>query len=441
MTWTAHADRILPVIFLKVCAAEKLPSTVSAAVRGIVQAGSNLAPSSIASGHNAAGVSLSRAVQVLVSSMASSTSPAHALPSAASSDVASRDPASALVAPGAAPALADASPAAAAKGAASVEAAPPASVNAGHGVKAEHGVVFLVALAVSTSFGSPAIALAGGTLVGLASRHPFAAPARSASKVLLQWCVVGLGFGMDWHHVLAVSRACFFDTALSILATVAFGVWLGSSLGVNRITALLISVGTAICGGSAIAAIGPSVGAKEEEMSVSLGAVFALNACALLTFPTLGWWLGLSQEQFGLWAALAIHDTSSVVGASTEYGAAALGVATTVKLVRALWIMPLGIAASWVRRKDVKVRYPWFIPCFCLAVLLNSHFELARPLFERLHHVSRLGLSVTLFLIGSGISRAALRQLGARVMLQAVALWYLVAMSTLGLIRNGYIAL
>ncbi|HTV18596.1 MAG TPA: putative sulfate exporter family transporter [Polyangiaceae bacterium] len=316
-----------------------------------------------------------------------------------------------------------------------VNALPAASTNTGH------GVAFLVALAVATSFGSPAIALAGGTLVGLASRHPFADSARAASKLLLQWCVVGLGFGMDWHHVLEVSRACFVDTALSIAVTVAFGVWFGCSLGVNKVTALLISVGTAICGGSAIAAIGPSVGAKEEEMSVSLGAVFALNACALLTFPLIGRWLSLSPDQFGLWAALAIHDTSSVVGAATEYGAAALGVATTVKLVRALWIVPLSVGAAWFRRKDVKVKYPWFIPCFCLAVLLNSHFELARPLFERLHHVSRLGLSVTLFLIGSGISRAALRKLGTRVMLQAVALWYLVAVGTLGLIRNGYIAL
>jgi uncharacterized integral membrane protein (TIGR00698 family) len=306
---------------------------------------------------------------------------------------------------------------------------------------AAHGVAFLVALAVSTSFGSPAVALAGGTLLGLASRHPFAHAARSASKVLLQWCVVGLGFGMDWHHVLAVSRACFVDTAVGILATVAFGVWFGCSLGINRVTALLLSVGTAICGGSAIAAIGPTVGAKEEEMSVSLGAVFTLNAVALLTFPTLGQWFGLSQEQFGLWAALAIHDTSSVVGASTEYGAAALAVATTVKLVRALWIVPLSLAASWFRRRDVRVRYPWFIPCFCGAVLLSSHVEVARPLFDRLYDVSRLGLSVTLFLIGSGISLSALRKLGVRVLLQAIALWYLVAVSTLGLIRNGYIAL
>jgi uncharacterized integral membrane protein (TIGR00698 family) len=272
-------------------------------------------------------------------------------------------------------------------------------------------------------------------------RHPFAEPARAASKLLLQACVVGLGFGMDWHHVLEVTGSCFWHTASSIAVTVAFGVWLGCSIGVGKIPAFLISVGTAICGGSAIAAIGPTVGAKEEEMSVSLGAVFALNACALLTFPVLGKWLGLSQDQFGLWAALAIHDTSSVVGASTEYGAAALAVATTVKLVRALWIVPLTVAAAMFRRRDVQVRYPWFILLFCVAVLLNSHLELARPLFERIHQVSRLGLSVTLFLVGSGISTSSLRKLGARVMLQAVALWYLVAMGTLGLIRNGYIAL
>lgn len=374
--------------------------------------------------------------------MASSSSPANVVPIAANGVVTSHEVAarSAAARSGAAtvpPSVAAASEAV--RGAEAKLVAGPTPVLAG--VNAGHGVAFLVALTVSTSFGSPAIALAGGTIVGLASRHPFAESARSASKVLLQWCVVGLGFGMDWHHVLAVSRACFFDTALAIVMTVAFGVWFGVSLGVNRVTALLISVGTAICGGSAIAAIGPSVGAKEEEMSVSLGAVFTLNACALLAFPTLGLWLGLSQDQFGLWAALAIHDTSSVVGASTEYGAAALAVATTVKLVRALWIVPLSFAASWFRRKDVKVRYPWFIPFFCLAVLLNSHVEFARPLFERLHHVSRLGLSVTLFLIGSGISLAALRKVGARVMLLAVALWYLVAMGTLGLIRNGYIAL
>jgi uncharacterized integral membrane protein (TIGR00698 family) len=306
---------------------------------------------------------------------------------------------------------------------------------------ARHGVTFLIALTVAASFGSPAIALAGGLSIGLVSRHPFAEPARSAAKVLLQACVVGLGFGMDWHHVLAVTQSCFWHTAASIAVTVAFGFWLGCSIGVGKVSALLISVGTAICGGSAIAAIGPTLGAKEEEMSVSLGTIFALNACALLSFPVLGRWLGLSQDQFGLWAALAIHDTSSVVGASTEYGAAALAVATTVKLARALWIVPLTIGAAVLRRRDVQVRYPWFILLFCVAVLLNSHVELARPLFERIHHVSRLGLSVTLFLIGSGISRATLRKLGARVLLQAIALWYLVAMGTLGLIRNGYIAL
>jgi uncharacterized membrane protein YadS len=228
------------------------------------------------------------------------------------------------------------------------------------------------------------VALLGGALVGLAIRHPFAESARSASRILLQACVVGLGFGMNWHDVLAVSQSCFVLTALGIALTLVLGLWLGRSVGVRPVPSLLVAVGTAICGGSAIAAIGPSIGAREDEMSVSLGAVFALNACALLLFPPLGLWLGLSE---------------------------------------------------------VRVKYPWFISFFCLAVLLNSHLELARPLFDRLHHTARLALSVTLFLIGSSISTHALRQLGGRLFLLALALWYLVAVATLGLVRGGHVSL
>src|SRR5205085_9221564 len=211
-----------------------------------------------------------------------------------------------------------------------------------------------------TTWASPPLALALGLAFGLLCTHPFRKQAQAFSKTLLQICVVGLGFGMNLYEVLRAGRSGFVYTALGISFTMLRGLALGRLLKVAHTGALLISVGTAICGGSAIAAVGPVAGAKDEEMSVSLGTVFILNSVALLIFPAIGLAVGLDQTQFGLWAALAIHDTSSVVGATDKYGAAALAIGTTVKLARALWIVPLTLGVAFVKRKEARIQWPWF---------------------------------------------------------------------------------
>ena len=216
---------------------------------------------------------------------------------------------------------------------------------------------------------------------------------------------------------------------------------MGRLLGVRRIPAFLISTGTAICGGSAIAAVGPITQASDEEMAISLGTVFVLNSVALLIFPAIGAALKLTQSQFGLWAALAIHDTSSVVGAAAKYGAEALAVATTVKLARALWIVPLALATAVARHAKAKIPWPWFIALFCLAAVCNTYLPGGAHAYGILVKVAKIGLTVTLFLIGSGISVATVKQVGHRPMLLGIVLWLLVSVGSLWLIRVGWIGL
>jgi len=288
---------------------------------------------------------------------------------------------------------------------------------------------------------SPAVALALGLIFGLGLAHPWQAESRTATKYLLQASVVGLGFGMNLHEVLRAGRSGFVYTAVSIAFALTAGLLAGRMLRVNKTASILITVGTAICGGSAIAAVAPIIHADQEETAVSLGTVFILNAIALLIFPPLGWLLHLSQQQFGLWAALAIHDTSSVVGATARYGAVALVVGTTVKLTRALWIVPVSVGAAVMKRSDSRIQWPWFIALFCLAAVANTYL----PGFSREWHVlsvtGKLGLTATLYLIGTGISRATVRQVGVRPMLQGVILWILVGVTSLWLIHAGWIAL
>jgi uncharacterized integral membrane protein (TIGR00698 family) len=246
---------------------------------------------------------------------------------------------------------------------------------------------------------------------------------------------------MNLHDVLRAGRSGFVYTAIGILLSLSIGMLLARILRVPVKAGFLISAGTAICGGSAIAAVAPIVRANDEEMAVSLGAVFVLNSVALLIFPFIGIALHLSQSQFGLWAALAIHDTSSVVGACAKYGAQALAIGTTVKLARALWIVPLALVTALQQRSQTKIQWPWFILFFCLAAVANTYLpqlSAAYPIFYRL---GRLGLTVTLFLIGSSISRSTLRQVGWRPMVQGVTLWLLVATATLFAIHAGWIAL
>jgi uncharacterized integral membrane protein (TIGR00698 family) len=303
-------------------------------------------------------------------------------------------------------------------------------------------IVFLICLLVSGSgFVSPPVALTIGLVFGLLVKHPWSGPARKLSKLMLQASVVGLGFGMNLHEVLQAGRSGFTYTMLGITFALAVGMALGAVLGVARVPAFLISTGTAICGGSAIAAVGPITEAGDEEMAISLGTVFVLNSVALLVFPAVGTALKLTQTQFGLWAALAIHDTSSVVGAAAKYGATALAIATTVKLARALWIVPVSLGTAAVRGSKAKVQWPWFIGLFALAAMCNTYLPGGAQVYGLAVKAAKVGLTVTLFLIGSGISLASLKQVGHRPLLQGILLWLMVSLGSLWLIRGGWIAL
>jgi uncharacterized integral membrane protein (TIGR00698 family) len=246
---------------------------------------------------------------------------------------------------------------------------------------------------------------------------------------------------MDLHEVIKAGRSGFIYTALGISFALIFGLGLGKLLRVHGNSSFLITTGTAICGGSAIAAIAPIIQADEQEVAVALGTIFILNSVALLIFPLVGSALRLTQQQFGLWAALAIHDTSSVVGASSKYGAVALIVGTTVKLARALWIVPLALVTAAVKRSSSKVKLPWFILLFCLAAVINTYVPQWSYIAKIFFTLGRYGLTATLFLIGTSISRTALKQVGWRPLAQGIALWILVALTSLYFIRGGLISL
>jgi uncharacterized integral membrane protein (TIGR00698 family) len=302
-------------------------------------------------------------------------------------------------------------------------------------------IFFLLMILSATGLISPPIALCAGILFGLAFAHPFVADSRALARFLLQASIVALGFGMNLHEVLKAGRNGFIYTAIGIAFALLVGTLLGKMLAVRGTTSYLISTGTAICGGSAIAAVGPICNASDEEMAVSLGTVFILNSIALFIFPSIGNALHLSQSQFGLWAALAIHDTSSVVGAGSRYGSEALVVATTVKLARALWIVPLALATAAVKHSKSKIQIPWFIFLFCLAAVINTYGPQEPRLSQMFFQLGRLGLTVTLFLIGTGISGATLKEVGWRPLAQGILLWILVGVTSLYFIRIGWIAL
>ena len=302
-------------------------------------------------------------------------------------------------------------------------------------------ILFFLLLALSFSgWLSPPLALSAGILFGLGIPHPYSAQSGTAARFLLQASVVGLGFGMNLNEVLKAGRSGFLYTAISISFAIALGVLLGKLLQVRGNSSFLITTGTAICGGSAIAAIGPILQANEEEMAVSLGAVFILNSVALLIFPPIGGALHLSQTQFGLWAALAIHDTSSVVGAASKYGSQALVIGATVKLARALWIVPLALATALVKRSRTRIQLPWFILFFCLAAVANTYLPSLSRWTHALFVLGRLGLTATLLLIGTGLSRETLREVGWRPLLQAILLWIVVGCGSLYFIRAGFIS-
>jgi uncharacterized integral membrane protein (TIGR00698 family) len=297
----------------------------------------------------------------------------------------------------------------------------------------------LLFLACFTGWISPPVALLTGIVFGLALAHPFINESRGGARILLQASVVALGFGMNLHDVLRAGHNGFLYTAAGISFAICAGLLLGGWLHVRGNSSYLITVGTAICGGSAIAAVGPILQADPEEMAVSLGTVFVLNSVALLVFPPLGYALHLSQPQFGLWAALAIHDTSSVVGATARYGAEALLVGTTVKLARALWIVPVALATAAVRHNKARLQLPWFILLFCLAAVINTYAPSGSRITLSLFVLGRLGLVATLFLIGTGITRATLTAIGWRPLLQGVLLWLVVGATSLYLVHSGLI--
>jgi uncharacterized integral membrane protein (TIGR00698 family) len=300
--------------------------------------------------------------------------------------------------------------------------------------------LFFVALILAASgLVSPPIALLGGIVYGLVVANPFQVESSRLARFLLQVSVVGLGFGMNLHEVLQAGRSGLLYTALSITGAMLLGLGLGYLFHVGKKSAFLISAGTAICGGSAIAAVGPIAEASEEEMAVSLGAVFILNSVALFLFPAIGYALHMSQAQFGLWSALAIHDTSSVVGATAKYGPTALAIGTTIKLARALWIVPLSLVLAVSLKSKARIQWPWFILLFCVAALLNSVMPAFGSAFEVLNDLGRIGLTVTLFLIGTGLNKDTLMHVGVRPLLQGLVLWIIVGGGSLALILLNWI--
>jgi uncharacterized integral membrane protein (TIGR00698 family) len=283
-----------------------------------------------------------------------------------------------------------------------------------------------------TPWASPPIALALGLALALTLGHPFASLNSKATKLLLQTSVVLLGFGMNLQKVVEAGRTGFVFTIVTIVGTLLLGFLLGRAMNISRTTSHLISSGTAICGGSAIAAVGPVVNATDEEMSVALGTVFILNSIALFIFPMIGHRLGMTQPQFGVWAAIAIHDTSSVVGAAAKYGADALQIATTVKLTRALWIVPVTLAtAFFFKRKSAKLTIPWFIFLFVVASVLRTYIAAPAEVWSTLTMLARIGLTITLFLIGAGLSRKSIAAVGARPLILGILLW--IAISSVSL--------
>lgn len=284
---------------------------------------------------------------------------------------------------------------------------------------------------------SAPVALLAGLVFAFTCKNPCPKFNKKTSKYLLQVAVVCLGFGMNLQESLRSGADGMLFTVVSVISVMCLGVILGYSLHINRKTSYLISSGTAICGGSAIAAVGPVLKANENEMAVSLGVIFILNAVALFVFPPLGHMFDMSQAQFGTWAAIAIHDTSSVVGAGEVYGEQALQIATLIKLTRALWIIPLALVTMFVFRDGSgRISIPWFIFIFILAMVAKTYLPLPQWFTAAMEWIARRGMVVTLFLIGASLSLSTVRQVGVKPLLLAVALWILIGVSSLLVVLN-----
>lgn len=292
-----------------------------------------------------------------------------------------------------------------------------------------------IALCLLPQISAP-IALVGGFLFTYLLGNPYPQQTSRATSLLLKASVVGLGFGMNMHSALEVGREGFLLTACSITIVLTLGAYIGHLLKLPKRISHLTASGTAICGGSAIAAVAPAVEAKPSEVSVALGVIFFLNSIALLIFPPLGHVIGLTQNQFGMWCALAIQDTSSVVGAASAYGEEALMVATTVKLARALWIIPVSIISVMLfRSKSRKISIPWFIFLFVIAMCVNSYIPNFEVIGSHIFTLSKSLLIVTLFLIGSSLSVDSMREVGAKPLILGVSLWVIISILSLTVIE------
>lgn len=284
---------------------------------------------------------------------------------------------------------------------------------------------------------TPAIALFIGLVYAIIFKCPYPKFNKKTSKYLLQASVVGLGFGMNVNESLRSGAEGMMFTIISVIGVMTIGGLIGYWLHLNRKTSYLIASGTAICGGSAIAAVGPVLKANDQEMAVSLGVIFILNAIALFIFPPIGQFFDMTQEQFGTWAAIAIHDTSSVVGAGEAYGPQALQLATLIKLTRALWIIPLALFTMLIfRDKSSKISIPWFIFLFIIAMVLNTYCNLPTGLTQALVWIAKKGLVLTLFLIGASLSITAIKSVGIKPLLLAILLWLIIGISSFIVVIN-----
>ena len=296
---------------------------------------------------------------------------------------------------------------------------------------------YIPALRFLSTWVTPPVVLFIGLVFALLCGQAYPTFNKNISKKLLQYSVIGLGFGMNLQASLASGKEGMLFTIISVIGTLLIGMFIGCKiLKLNRNTSYLISSGTAICGGSAIAAVGPIIKAKDTDMSMALATVFILNAIGLFLFPALGHWLGLSQQEFGTWAAIAIHDTSSVVGAGAAYGEEALQVATTIKLTRALWIIPLALVTSVIFRSDgKKISIPWFILFFIVAMLINTYLLTDYPEVGKfIADIARKGLIITMFFIGASLSVDVIKSVGIRPLLQGILLWIIISAASLAYI-------
>lgn len=295
---------------------------------------------------------------------------------------------------------------------------------------------------------TPPVALFLGLIFATVFGIPHPGFNKKISKYLLQVSVVGLGFGMNLHESLRSGAEGMMFTIISVVLVMFVGIILGKHFKIDSKTSYLISSGTAICGGSAIAAVGGVLKANENQMAVSLGVVFVLNAIALFLFPWIGNLFGMSQEQFGTWAAIAIHDTSSVVGAGEAYGAKACEVATLVKCTRALWIIPLSLfTIFWYSRNmkseamasgslsKARINIPWFILFFVLAMIVSTYtpdsLSVKQNLYPLIVAFAKRALVIVLFAIGAGLSWQRIKRVGFKPFVHAFLLWVIIGFASL----------